>query len=116
RQAKSVLVALLGGRGAFAGKSQQEAIAKWFALKLMVMDVGSPADAVMAQEDRDCLSQTGRIPDCIRILIVHCGEPGLETISFRASAYAKLGQRPPVEGRPNIQVVTFGIGALLLHA
>lgn len=92
----------------------QGTLARWIALKAMILDQSDVEDIVVRQEDRDALMGYGLVPENMKIRIAMCGVDGWQSMAFRESIKAA---RTPIEpsGGKNCHAITFCIGDLLIH-
>jgi len=120
---KPVLIPLFKGSPFLLNKYNQEILATWIAMKLMVAEFSVPEDTVTPQIERTLLMRRRRPPDVTGIWIGHYKGTGWGNVYLRNAAtlgWAPFGTIPkaPAKGSfaKNTQLQTFFIGELFVQA
>lgn len=125
--ARKFLEPMLKGDSILLDAAAQEIIARWFALKVLVIekdpDAGQPPSPIFTKQSRLTFKRTGRIPDGFRIWIAARGgelwHSSLALGSGRVGASPEPGADASDYTQPgrlrNVQAATMGAGHLLLH-
>jgi hypothetical protein len=113
---------LLGHRTVLTA-ADQDAVALWVSLKMMVADLGTPSEAVFAQADRAAFRQCPAVPTGMKIWLFGYGginwrstlRQDSHLMSTSPTPNPSPEERPP--GLPkNTRTMTLGFGCLLVHA
>ena len=117
-QARPFLETMLLGKPAVLDPKAQELVARWVTLKMMVIDLATPADTVFLAEDRAKFMKLGTIPIGMKIWLFPYSGADWRS-AMRQDSYL-IGTSPV--GLPhgslakNTKSLTLGFGALLIHA
>jgi hypothetical protein len=117
QSAKPVMSPLILGQSTSIDVISQLTIATWAMLKIFVVEQANPDEAIASQEVRWEFMTSRALPQGLRLWIARCGFGGWESTFYRHSlclSKAPVKMVPPY--RHNTQSVTFGIGALVIHA
>lgn len=113
---RPILLPLIEGRGAWLDVAQQATLARWIAMKTMVSEHAHLNDDVTPLADRIALRESGTVPSYYRVQIAKHDDWTWASSFYRHSATLSRGPTPETGGtRKNIQVVSFGIGALFVN-
>jgi hypothetical protein len=122
---KPILTPLITGSSTVLTATMQAQIMEWIALKILVADKNSferhAADPIYTQDVRDAFRQRRAIPDGITVWIA--AQAAVKWVTGFHRHASTLGVTdtlpPPPPPYPatlkNVQVVTWGIGKLLIH-
>jgi hypothetical protein len=118
--AKRVVLPMLLGQSLFLDEGAQRMLARWIALKVMVVDQSRPDDAVIGSEERKAFMEQGTVPERLYIELARCGVSPWNVAMARQTANLFPMEMQPSDlaaaaGRKNIQTTTFGIGQLVIH-
>ncbi len=119
---KPILVPLMLGQSNILDPKQQQILAAWYTLKVMVAEFSAPDDVASSQAERDLLMSMQQPPPGWQVWIARQQSPNWRTKYNRYSATLALRY---ADGEPittfgklskNAKAVTMGIGELLLYA
>lgn len=116
--ARPYLTAMIAGELITLNLVAQIAVAKWIALKVMVVEHTDQEIAVTPQEDRTAFMTEGRIPPYYRIYIGgHRSNADMGYMRHSATASLDIkGPVPPLNGmRRNVQQISFLAGRMFAH-
>jgi hypothetical protein len=118
--AKRVVLPMLLGQSLFLEENAQRLLARWIALKVMVVDQSRSEHAIIGLEERKAFMQQGVMPDHLQIELARCGQSPWDLAMARRTANLFPMEKRPKDligaaHRQNIQTTTFGIGQLVVH-
>jgi hypothetical protein len=115
--AKRVVLPMLLGQSLFLEESAQRLLARWIALKVMVIDQSRPNHAVIGSQERKAFMERGIMPDHLHIELARCGASPWDLAMARRTANLFPMEKRPEDlvGGQNVQTTTFGIGQLVVH-
>ena len=122
-RAKPILLPLFTGNPILLDRYNQEILATWIAMKLMVCEFSDPDDLVMPNSERTLLMGRRRPPDIMSIWIGFYDKTNWANTYLRQAAtlgfapiYSFNPQPPSGSYAKNTQVQTLLIGKLFIHA
>jgi hypothetical protein len=115
--AKRVVLPMLLGQSLFLEESAQRLLARWIALKVMVVDQSRPHHAVIGSQERKAFMEQGTMTDHLHIELARCGASPWNLAMARRTAnlFPMEKRREDLVGGQNVQTTTFGIGQLVVH-
>jgi hypothetical protein len=111
--ARALLTPLIKGESLVLNHTVS-ALSRWIVLKVMVGEHNQPTEVVTTEEQRRRFWRDFIIPENLHIWIGKCGIGGWETAYWR-NAVTMSWPTDSLPTNKNVQSVTFGIGALLVH-
>ena len=117
-EAKPYLTPMIAGESVALNLTAQVAVARWLALKVMVVEHTDQELAVTTLEDRIAFMERGQIPPYYRIYVGgHRSKSDMGYLRHSATASLDLtGPVPPLNGmRRNVQQVSFLAGRMFSH-
>jgi hypothetical protein len=77
--AKYVVMPMMLGQGLLLDESAQRLLARWIALKIMVVDQSPPDAAAISPEERKAFMEQGAMSERLHIELASCGEAPWDT-------------------------------------
>jgi hypothetical protein len=120
-RAKPILVPLMTGHDLSLGKYNQEILATWIAMKMLIADFLTPEDIFTSSVERSLLMGRRLPPDAMNIWIGRYLGSEASNLYYRHAAIsvvAPIGvvpKRPPKGMRKNVHSQTFIIGELFVQ-
>jgi len=120
--AKPILIPLLIGSRIFLNKYEQEILATWIAMKMMICEFSNPDEIVTRPIERALLMGRRLPPDNMGIWIAHYHGPSWNNAYLRQACtlgWAEAGKAPtPLNNSlaKNTQSQTLGIGELVVQS
>lgn len=116
---KRIVLPMMTGQSLFLDASAQKLLARWIALKVIIIEQARPEDAVITAPERVAFMEHQTMPEGLSIELAYCGKPPWDTAMAHHSAILFPKLPPDVASVPrdrkNIQTTTFGIGKLVAH-
>ena len=113
--ARSVLTTLMLGKPTAIKRGDQELLAQWIAVKVMVSEQNVPSDAISRQEDRTAMMLHRKIPPYLSVWIAHCLSQKWESAYLRHAGTMGNTPVPPPNARKNVQSCAFGFKHLFVY-
>jgi hypothetical protein len=112
-EVRPALVPLVTAQKTVLTVNQLEVLARWLALKTIVVEHANPRTSLTPEEDRTALFERGAIPTYFNFYAAH--NVGRQRLYFLRNSHTiaatKDGPKPPLEGTDkNVQSVTLVVG------
>jgi hypothetical protein len=118
-EVRPFLEPLVKGEPVALDHEQMMVIARWVALKCIILESGVPTESLTPLADRIALKSTGTIPPYCHVYVANHDNPvGVGMLRHsHAIALSSSGPSPPLDGmHKNIHTVTFFAGRIFVHA
>lgn len=113
---RPVLTPMMAGKELALSDTQQALLARWIALKVIVVDANVPQDTVMTREERSAFMTDHRLPAFLDIWIARTNGVLWSSEFHRHAATISSDRKHKPVGAKSIQCMTFGAAQFLAFA
>jgi hypothetical protein len=113
---KPILTPLILGNPSTIDQSQQELVARWIGVKVLVSEQNNQSDVISDQRHRTALMVDGAVPGYLHIWIAPVKAEKWETGYYRETGTLSRTLEPPPKTKKNVQSNAFGFGRLFMFA